>query len=146
MSVHSWDFLALIQSQSQVHYTHVQSHRQKGNGVFLEANSISFVWPNWLDPSQCPRWRIHIAIKSSKSFLCFILHLQGVFPKYGGNEVSVSRFVWSWCPGGPPTTGKGKSLCSPLRAWLSVSQIKTTNYDNVIDSLCVQLHMLVCWG
>lgn len=75
-----------------------------------------------------------------------VLDLVGVFLKSGSNEVSF-RLLWSRCTGGPPTTGRRKSLRSLLRPWLAVSQIKTTNYDNVIGSLCGQRGLPVCsWG
>lgn len=71
------------------------------------------------------------------------------------NEVSVSRLLWGQRTGGPPTRGRRKPLCSLLRPWLVVSQIKkwkkksstTTNYDNVIGTVCVKLGLTVLlWG
>lgn len=76
-------------------------------------------------------------LKSKIKFL--VLDLVGVFLKSGSNEVSFSRLFWSRCTGGLPTTGRRKSLHSLLWPWLAVSQIKTTNYDNVIGSLCGEL-------
>lgn len=129
--------------QRKVHYTHIGSHGTEGDEVFSGTDIYD---PNkWILPGMLVGGtRTATKSKIKNKVPCFG---SGRGISKGSNEVSFSRLLWSWCTGGPPTTGRRKSLRSLLRPWLAVSQIKTTNYDNIIGSSCSELGLPVCsWG
>lgn len=153
MSLCSWEFLPLWFRVRFITPLHGPSHVLEGNKVFSESNRIG---PN------CKR----VLTQLTESFSVYSLEELTRSPQLKSLQCSLFCFASAW---GIPEICSERSEClqicvelmlwwsthnrkkeipgsSPLRAWLTVSQIKTTNYDSVIDSSCVQLCMAVCWG
>lgn len=144
MSLCSWEFLPLWFRVRFITPLHGSSSILEGNKVFSESNRIGPCFdPNdWILLSLLTGGTNKEPTTKIPAVLSFCFASAWGIPKICRErseclQICVELMLW-WS-----THNRKKEIpgSSPLRAWLTVSQIKTTNYDSVIDSWCVQLCM-----